>query len=56
MTILILALILVGMWLAGCTHFAWTKTDFSETEFARDSYECERDARQSGYFGTGHTG
>jgi hypothetical protein len=34
----------------------WTKPNWNEQEARRDFYECERDARQSGYFGTGYAG
>ena len=34
----------------------WMKPGATEADFRRDSYECERDARQSGYFGTGFVG
>ena len=42
--------------LLGCAHTVWVKPDGTQQEFARDSYECERDARQSGYFGSGLVG
>lgn len=29
----------------------WTKTGMTAQEWQRDTYECERDLRQSGYFG-----
>jgi len=34
----------------------WTKSPWNEQEARRDFYECERDARQSGYFGSGIAG
>jgi hypothetical protein len=38
----------------GCAEQAlWVKADATHEDFARDSYACERDMRQSGYFGTG---
>ena len=39
--------------LAGCARFVWVKSGASQQDFQRDTYECERDMRQSGYFGTG---
>src|SRR5262249_10101529 len=42
--------------LAGCAQVYWTKAGFSEAEWNRDRYECERDMRQSGYYGTGLVG
>lgn len=41
--------------LAGCQTF-WTKPGFNEADWNRDRYECDRDMRQSGYFGTGLLG
>ena len=41
---------------AGCTRSVWTKAAFTEEEFRADDYSCERDMRQSGYFGTGWVG
>jgi len=41
---------------AGCTPMMWVKPGLTEAEFRRDRYECERDARQSGYFGQGLAG
>lgn len=42
---------------AGCARWVWTKDEaFSQQDFLRDRYECERDMRQSGYFGTGLVG
>ena len=40
----------------GCTRYVWTKSNLTEQEFRSDSYACERDMRQSGYFGTGLVG
>lgn len=34
----------------------WVKPGATDADFRRDHYECERDARQSGYFGTGLVG
>ncbi len=42
--------------LAGCASIVWTKPDFTEEEFRVDRYACERDMRQSGYYGTGLAG
>lgn len=38
--------------LAGCAPTVWDKMGATQEGFARDSYECEKDVRQS-YFGTG---
>lgn len=37
----------------GCTPMAWYKPGANQQDLATTSYECERDARQSGYFGLG---
>jgi hypothetical protein len=42
--------------LAGCAQKVWTKPGLTQAEFNRDQYMCEKDARQSGYFGGGIAG
>jgi hypothetical protein len=42
--------------LAGCAKVVYRHPNYTPQLWARDSYECERDARQSGYFGTGLAG
>jgi hypothetical protein len=42
--------------LAGCAQGVWTKDGATQHDFASDSYACEKDTRQSGYFGTGVIG
>lgn len=43
--------------LAACqTMTLWTKDGWTQELFNKDAYECERDARQSGYFGGGLIG
>jgi hypothetical protein len=42
--------------LTGCAHPVWIKGGASQQDFATDSYECERDSRQSGYYGSGLAG
>jgi hypothetical protein len=34
----------------------WDKEGATQADYNRDSYQCEKDARQSGYFGTGLAG
>jgi hypothetical protein len=46
-------LALGALLLAGCAQFVWVKSGASQQDFQRDAYECERDMRQSGYFGRG---
>ena len=45
------ALILLG--LSGCAQTIWDKPGATQADFNRDSYACEKDTRQSGYFGGG---
>jgi hypothetical protein len=41
----------------GCAQYVWKHPDHNDqARFNRDSYECERDMRQSAYFGTGLVG
>jgi hypothetical protein len=49
------SLLLIGL-LVGCAPTLWVKSGATEQDFNRDSYACERDARQSGYFGSGLVG
>ncbi|MGF6410986.1 hypothetical protein [Paraburkholderia sp. MM5482-R1] len=43
--------------LAGCASpMIWNKYGASQTDYQQDSYACEKDARQSGYFGGGIAG
>jgi hypothetical protein len=44
------------MFLAGCGPTIWVKTGATQQDFDRESYGCEKDARQSGYFGGGLVG
>lgn len=48
-----IALVWLALFLSGCASYSWNKPGFTKQEFSKDSYECERDARQSGYFGEG---
>lgn len=42
--------------LAGCAARVWSRAAYTQADFSRDNYACERDARQSGYYGAGLTG
>ena len=42
--------------LSGCATTIWVHPEYTPEKWSKDSYECERDARQSGYFGTGLSG
>lgn len=48
---------LVALALAGCANnVIWRKQGATQADWMKDSYECEKDMRQSGYFGTGLIG
>lgn len=47
---------LLAMSLAGCESTVWVKDGATQQDFATDSYACERDMRQSGYYGGGLLG
>jgi hypothetical protein len=42
--------------LTGCAKTIWTKPGLTEQEYNVDAYACERDVRQSGYYGGGIAG
>lgn len=43
--------------LMGCASYIWRHNEHNDqARFQRDSYECERDMRQSGYYGGGIVG
>ncbi len=44
--ILLLTFILVG-----CAPMIWDKSGATQDDYNRDSSECEKDARQNGYYG-----
>ena len=47
----------IGLALAGCASpMVWNKYGATQVDYQQDSYACEKDARQSGYFGTGIAG
>ncbi len=50
------AILAVGMVMAGCAPMMWDRPGATQADFNRDSYACERDSRQSGYYGSGVTG
>lgn len=48
---------LLALLATGCAEsYIWTKDDTTQQDFARDAYSCERDVRQSGYYGGGLAG
>ena len=42
--------------LTACAPMIWDKPGTTQEQYNQDSYACEKDARQSGYFGTGLAG
>lgn len=42
--------------LGGCAQTIWEKPGATAADLSREGYECEKDARQSGYFGGGVVG
>ena len=50
----VLGLLLGGI--VGCAQPVWTKPGYTEAAWRADRYACERDARQSGYYGGGIAG
>ncbi len=48
--------LLASLTLTSCAQRVWTKPGASDQDFATDRYGCERDVRQSGYYGTGLAG
>jgi hypothetical protein len=46
------ASVLCPLLVAGCAKpLVYSKNGATQVDYNRDSYECERDTRQSGYFG-----
>ena len=56
MRALALAILVAAVLQAGCARVVYRHPEYTPQRWARDSYECERDARQSGYFGGGIAG
>jgi hypothetical protein len=48
--------VVVGLLPRACAPMIWDKVGATQDDYNKDSYECEKDARQSGYFGGGITG
>ena len=49
----ILVMILSIALLSGCATVTWHKKGVSEQQKKKDLYVCEKDMRQSGYYGSG---
>jgi hypothetical protein len=45
--------VIVGLLPSACAPMIWDKAGGTQDEYNKDSYDCEKDARQSGYFGGG---
>jgi hypothetical protein len=52
----VMAAVVAGLALAGCARNVWVKDGADQQDFNVDHYSCEKDARQSGYYGTGLAG
>ena len=52
----VLSAIVLSVALNGCAQTVWLKPGASQQDFASDRYSCERDVRQSGYYGGGLMG
>jgi hypothetical protein len=50
---LVLVFVAIAVIQTGCGRAMYRHPNYTPERWARDSYECERDTRQSGYFGTG---
>lgn len=50
---LIMLAMVIGSLVSGCATYTWRHPEYTPEKWARERYECERDARQSGYYGTG---
>ena len=51
-----IVLMLILMFAVACARTVWSKYGATLQDYNVDSYQCERDARQSGYFGGGIAG
>lgn len=49
-------LLAMSLLLASCAQYQWQKSGATQAGFKQDTYECEKDMRQSGYFGGGLLG
>jgi hypothetical protein len=50
-------LLALAVGLGGCeTPMIWDKAGATQENYNVDSYQCEKDARQAGYYGTGLAG
>jgi hypothetical protein len=56
MLVRIALLILAAVSISSCARTVWDKAGASQQDYNVDSYACEKDARQSGYFGSGIIG
>lgn len=45
--------VMAAVALSGCAEMGWYKQGATTTDLHRDTYTCEKDVRQSGYYGGG---
>jgi hypothetical protein len=50
---LLMLTMVLGLLVSGCATYTWRHPEYTPEKWARERYECEKDARQSGYYGTG---
>ena len=55
-TVAAAVIVLASTLASGCTTYKWYHPTADQQQFRREAYECERDARQSGYYGGGLAG
>ena len=54
-TIVLVVAVLIGI--TGCAApMVWQKSGATQSDYNTDSYACEKDSRQSGYYGGGIAG
>jgi hypothetical protein len=49
----VIAIGAIGFSLASCATTGWDKPGATQQDYATDSYNCEKDMRQGGYYGSG---
>ncbi len=45
--------IIIAFGVSGCTQHVWVKANATQQDYNIDFYACEKDMRQSGYYGSG---
>lgn len=49
-------IVIVSLLLVGCATPTYRHPDYTPQKWSQDRYACEKDARQSGYYGSGLVG